>query len=100
MRVELTPEAESDIADIAAFLVAEASDAVAMSVVDAIRAKCDRLGEMPYRGRARTELRAGVRSVPHKPYIIFYRIEARSIQVLRVVHGARDVDQLFDPSSV
>lgn len=45
----------------------------------------------PLSGRLRPELGDGVRSCPAPPYVIFYRVEQRYVQVLRVLHGHRDV---------
>jgi plasmid stabilization system protein ParE len=38
-----------------------------------------------------------VRRRPHDPYLIFYRIRSGEVEVLRVVHGARDLRKLLLP---
>ncbi len=45
----------------------------------------------PKKGRARDELLAGMRSVYVEPYQVFYRIAGEVIEILRVIHGSRDI---------
>ena len=42
-------------------------------------------------GRDRSDLAARVRSFPHRNYMIFYRRFHRGIQIVRVIHGQRDI---------
>jgi toxin ParE1/3/4 len=46
-------------------------------------------------GRERSDLLSGMRSFPIGRYLIFYRIVERTLQVVRVLSGYRDVDALF-----
>ena len=46
-------------------------------------------------GRAREELAADLRSFPFGRYVIFYAPVDEGIDVVRVVHSARDVDAAF-----
>ena len=46
-------------------------------------------------GRARTELAADLRSLPAGSYIIFYRPVADGVEIIRVVHQARDTTAMF-----
>ena len=55
------------------------------------------IASMPGAGAERSELQAGVRSYPVGKYLIFYRVVSDEIQLLRVVHGARDLRRLFNP---
>ena len=48
----------------------------------------------PLIGRQRAELRPGVRSFRHGPYLIFYRPFSEGIEVLRVIHGRRDLSRI------
>jgi len=48
-------------------------------------------------GRARDEVRPGLRSVVANPHVIFYRVTADEIaQIVRVIDGRRDIDAVFD----
>jgi toxin ParE1/3/4 len=54
------------------------------------------MGEL-YRFRTPAMKDARIRSVKKfSHYLIFYRIETNRIEILRVLHGARDYDNLFD----
>jgi toxin ParE1/3/4 len=46
-------------------------------------------------GRAREELAADLRSFPFGRYLIFYAPVDEGIDVVRVLHSARDVDAAF-----
>ena len=46
-------------------------------------------------GRARPELAAELRSLPVGKYTIFYLPLSNGVQIVRVLHGARDIDAIF-----
>jgi toxin ParE1/3/4 len=50
----------------------------------------------PLFGRARDELKVGLRSFVIRKYVVFYRIWQDTPVVVRVVHGSRDLEALFD----
>ncbi|MEI7824063.1 MAG: type II toxin-antitoxin system RelE/ParE family toxin [Chlorobiaceae bacterium] len=56
------------------------------------------MADSPHIGRSRTELLAGLSSFPFGRYIIFYLIIPDGIEVVRVLHGTRDIDPQFNPS--
>ena len=49
-------------------------------------------------GRSRSELLPGLRSFTFSGYIIFYRLIAEGIEIVRVIKGSRDVEALFRES--
>ena len=51
--------------------------------------------ETPNLGGKRPELSAGLRSIPVGQYVIFYRVLADAVEIVNVIHGARDIDSLF-----
>lgn len=53
------------------------------------------LGTAPLAGRAREEFGAGLRSLPVENYTVFYRVKGSAVEIVRIVHGARDFDSLF-----
>jgi len=57
--------------------------------------KVQLLSESPHAGRARSELRPRLRSFPVGSYTLFYRPIRGGIQLVRIVHGARDLGQIF-----
>ena len=54
------------------------------------------LARMPGLGRVRHDLLIQMRSFPVGRYIIFYQATTDGIEVLRVLHGSRDVPGAFD----
>lgn len=46
-------------------------------------------------GRARDELAANVRSFPFGRYVIYYAPIEDGIDVVRLLHSARDIDAVF-----
>ncbi len=47
-------------------------------------------------GRNHDELILNLRSFPHKNYLVFYFPIENGIEIYRVIHGAMDIDNLFD----
>lgn len=58
--------------------------------IDRIERSANRLSEFPMLGRQ--GMRAGTREfpVPGTPYILVYRVREETVQILTVLHGARN----------
>jgi toxin ParE1/3/4 len=67
------------------------SEAAADRFTAELDAACRLLPSQPRMGRARDDLAPGVRSVVVGKYLVFFRATDTAIQVLRVIHGARDI---------
>jgi toxin ParE1/3/4 len=93
-RLEFSPEATADLAEIGAY-IARDDPKRARSFVDELEAHCAGLTEYPAMGRARPELALGLRSKPHGHYVIFYTPGADKLRIERILHGARDVEGEF-----
>jgi plasmid stabilization system protein ParE len=52
---------------------------------------------MPHTGRARDELRPGIRTRPFKSVIVAFEIVGNYVLILRVLHGACDLKHVFKP---
>src|SRR5438034_10439497 len=92
-RVRLTPQALSDLEGIHAF-IAKDSPRNAASMLERILDTIDSLEIFPHRTvveRQSRKIRYPVRSVPAKPYVIYFRvIEEEGVVVIRHIrHGAR-----------
>ena len=68
-------------------------------VLGTIDQKCQALAEQPGIGRRRDELAPGLRSLPVGSYVVFYRGRGDGIEVIRVLHGARDINTVFHSPS-
>lgn len=57
----------------------------------------DLLGEHPQIGEARPEIAKDLRKWTVEPYVMLYRITDDAVEIVRVVHGARNLTALFEP---
>lgn len=90
-----SPEAFRDIDEIWEYIAEDNLDA-ADRVRDEIFTACQRLAEMPGMGHLREDLAdEPLRFWPVYSYLIIYRPESKPLEVVRVLHGARDVKRLL-----
>lgn len=93
---EFTPAAMHDMADILEY-VSEESETRGLEILGALFRQANLLVESPWIGRSRhDDLGPGIRSIPVGSYLLFYRVKSDGVEVLRVFHGARDLQRLFD----
>ena len=95
-RVTRRPLAEADVLEIWDYIAADGI-AAADRWVDRLDKQFRVLAMQPMMGRARDELAPGVRSFPFGRYVVFYLPLDGGIDVVRVLHGARDIDAAFNP---
>lgn len=87
--------ANADLMEIWVYL-AERSIENANSMIQAIGRKCQDCAEMPGIGRRRDDLAPGLRTSVEGSYIICYRVIDDGIEVVRVLHGSRDLPSQFN----
>jgi toxin ParE1/3/4 len=92
--IVLQPRAKADLADIWEF-IADDSDEQADAFIDLIDQKFQMLAQQSGIGRRRDELADGLRSFPVGRYVIFYLAIPGGVQIVRVLHGARDLEVAF-----
>jgi toxin ParE1/3/4 len=97
--VDWSPEAEHDLLAIWIYVAREASPDVADEQLRFVDRACEALAQWPHSGRARDELFRGVRSIAVEAYVVFYRVGNSAIEIVRVLHGRRDVDAIFARSA-
>jgi toxin ParE1/3/4 len=90
----LSPEAREDLDDIAAY-VAAANPAAALAQILRFESLFDLLVQQPKAGRTRHDLAPSLRGLVEGRYIIFYRELANEVEIIRVLHGSRDIGSLF-----
>jgi toxin ParE1/3/4 len=93
-RYRFTLQAEQDLADLTNFIAGN-NPAAGVAMLDLIEERCAMLARYPEAGRTREELLPGIRSFPASSYVIFYRVAGDEVQILRVLHGSRDVESEF-----
>lgn len=94
MSYRLRPQAEADIEAIALY-IAEDNPSAAKRWYDDVHLRCQRIGEMPGIGVARPEVRPELRSFPVGNYLILYRQIDEGAEIVCVVHGARQWEDLL-----
>jgi toxin ParE1/3/4 len=90
-----SPEARTDLSEIWDYYVAVAGRHTADEVVRSFIEVCTVLEEHPFAGRARNEVRSGLRSMAARPYVVFYRVNDDVAEIVRVLDGRRDLDEVF-----
>ena len=95
-RFRLSHAASADLDDIWVYVAQEGSEGAANRLIDSIAERFSILLQMPQSGRKRDEVRSGLRSHPVGSYVIYYREMRTGIEIVRVIHGARDVARAFE----
>lgn len=92
---DISARAEDDILEIWLHIAADNVDA-ATRLNSTFHDTFRTLADTPYMGRARDELPIpNLRSFPVKEYIIFYRVTERGVEVVRILHGKRDIEAII-----
>ncbi len=90
----ITDSAKEDIEEILVYIAGD-NLAAALALDSRLTKLFEMLADYNEAGRERSELENGLRSFPHDSYSIFYRRWAGDVTIVRVVHGARDLDEIF-----
>jgi toxin ParE1/3/4 len=93
-RIVQSPAAEDDLLEIWMGLAANNVSA-ADRLLNDLRDATQLLATQPLIGKARREFGAGIRSFPVRDYVLVYRPILGGVELVRVVHGARDLEQVL-----
>jgi toxin ParE1/3/4 len=88
-------EARTDLSEIWGYYAKIAGRPKADEIAREISNACRLLEEHAFAGRARDEIRPGLRSIASRPYVIFYRVRGGVGEIVRVLHGRRDLEDMF-----
>jgi antitoxin ParD1/3/4 len=97
-RYQFTPQAVDDLFEIWSYIARDSAQA-ANRVEAAVHNACAFLAEGPLRGRTREEITPlplrfwTVQAFPN--YIIVYDPQSDPLQIIRILHGSRDVLAIF-----
>jgi toxin ParE1/3/4 len=89
-----SPTSQRDLNEILDY-IAQDKPGAAIRFVETLRESCRRLSQHPHLGEDCSDLRAGMRRLAVRGYLIFYRLGEDKVEILRVLHGARDWPSLF-----
>jgi antitoxin ParD1/3/4/toxin ParE1/3/4 len=95
-RYVLAPEAASDLVDIWRYIKEQRSIQMADRVESVIRERIVFLTKTPGAGHWRKNLTdEPVKFFPVYSYLIVYRPDTKPLQVVSILHGRRDVEQIL-----
>jgi len=94
-QIRITNEAKADLIDIWSY-ISQNNESAADAQIDKITDKFDELLANPLMGRERIDITPVVRSFPVGNYLIFYQLVEEGIEIARVIHGARNIPNLFE----
>lgn len=93
-RMILTPAARRDYRAILDYLLIH-SEAAAEQLTADLNERVRLLAGQPRTGRPRDDLAPGVRTTVVGRYVVLYRFTDELVEVLRIIHGSRDVERVF-----
>lgn len=93
-KVIRTPAAESDLIDIWVTIALDNREAANRLHQD-FEGRFRQLAAFPESGPLRADIADGLRSLTCRNYVILYRTVADGVEIVRVVHGARDLASLM-----
>jgi toxin ParE1/3/4 len=90
----LSRQASHDLDAIADYYLARNIDVGEALFKDFTR-KCENLVRFPNLGRSYDHIRSGMRGIPLEGYIILYQVVDDGVEILRVVGGRQDLEELL-----
>ena len=96
-RFVLTKPAERDLDAVKRYLIEKAGPTIARRVMKDVRKALAFLGSQPGAGHLREDLtNRPVKFWPVYSYLIVYDPKSKPIQIVRVLHGNRDIEELLN----
>lgn len=92
--VHILPLAENDLLEVWLHIASDGQGR-ADAYLDFLTAKFDLIASTPRIGRAADQLSSGLRRFPVDDYVIFYMESPTGICVVRVLHGAQDIERIL-----
>ncbi len=95
-RVRVSRQAETDIHGIWDYIgIEKAAPVAAERLIEGLRGKFKLLAKHPMMGKARDDLREGLRIFSVGSYVVLYYPAEDGIEVAGVIHAARDIEGIF-----
>jgi len=93
--LRILPQVESDLLDIWLY-IARDNPPAADRQIDQFTQRFEALRRVPELGAACPEIAEGLRHLPIGRYVLFYSVRDDTVVIERILHGARDIEALFD----
>ncbi|AZO67534.1 type II toxin-antitoxin system RelE/ParE family toxin [Mesorhizobium mediterraneum] len=91
MKYRLLPQALIDLELIGDY-IAEHNPNAAVRLVDTLERRWDLLTLHPFSGAPREDIAPGIRHLVVGEYLTLYRVGEDSVEILRVLHGRRNIE--------
>ena len=95
MKLLVMPQALENLREIEEF-IAKHNPIAAVNFVQKLTERFDELRNAPGIGRKHEQIAPGLRSSAVSDYLIFYRVSGSKLEIIHVLHGARDLPKLFE----
>lgn len=91
-----SPSAREDLASISEYIQDAAGTDIARKMIEQVRSKCELLAKTPGElGTLRDELADGLRSFYVQPYVLIFRYNDSTVEIVRILHERQDIDRAF-----
>ncbi|UVK52049.1 type II toxin-antitoxin system RelE/ParE family toxin [Mesorhizobium sp. AR02] len=91
MKYRLLPQAAVDLEGIGDYIASHNPNA-AVRFVDALERRWNLLTLHPFSGAPRDDIAPGIRHLVVGDYLTLYRVAGDAIEILRVLHGHRNIE--------
>ena len=92
--ITVSKQAKQDLIDIWSY-IADDNPQAADTVLDTLNKKISLLADHPLLGPARLHIARDLRYLISGNYLILYRVIKENVEIVRVLHGARNLSALF-----
>jgi len=97
MQLLITPLAAFDLEEIGDYIALD-NLIRARTFVAELRAHCEKICLNSAGYRLRPEVSDDLRSCAHGNYVIFFESTTEQVTIVRIVHGARDISEVLEPT--
>ncbi len=92
MTYRLLPRAEADIEEIGDY-ISRQNPGAALRLIETFMRRWNLLALYPLFGAPVEGVGSGIRHVVVGDYVTFYRVDADAVEILRVLHGRRNIER-------
>ena len=93
--ITISKQAKEDLIAIWSY-IADDSQTAADHVLDTLNDQLTLLSAHPHLGRERPDIAPGLRYCISNNYLVLYRVHEEQAEIVRVLHGARNISVLFE----
>ena len=92
--ITVTKQAKQDLLSIRSY-IADDNPSAADKLLDTLNKRIGTLADHPLLGPARADIAPDLRYLVSLDYLILHRVRKDAVEIVRVLHGARNLSALF-----